>query len=52
LAEAVNRYISDQQWQAAKEYGRARALERGLAEGDVPRLISEYRSERGRARRG
>jgi predicted transcriptional regulator len=48
LAEAIDRYVKDQQWQALKGYGRARAQERGLVEGDVPRLISEYRSERGR----
>jgi predicted transcriptional regulator len=48
LAEAVDRYVRDRQWDAVKQYGQARASERGLTEGDVPRLISEYRSERSR----
>jgi predicted transcriptional regulator len=45
LAEAVDRYIKDQQWQSLKAYGRERALGRGLTESDVPRLIEESRLE-------
>jgi predicted transcriptional regulator len=50
LAEAVDRYVKDRQWTALKVYGRAKAKERGIKEEDVPRLISEYRSERTRER--
>jgi hypothetical protein len=48
LAEAVDRYVRDRQWEAVKQYGRERSSERGLTDGDVPRLISEFRNERGR----
>jgi predicted transcriptional regulator len=48
LTEAVNRYIQEQQWQALKGYGQARAQERGLSDTEVPRLVAEYRSERSR----
>ena len=50
LAEAVDRYIKDQQWQAVKEYGRMRSSELGLTEADVPGMISGYRSGRNRVR--
>jgi predicted transcriptional regulator len=45
LAEAVDRYIRDQQWQTLKSYGRRKARERGIRESDVPRLIAESRRE-------
>ncbi|MGA7521817.1 MAG: hypothetical protein WBW84_05010 [Acidobacteriaceae bacterium] len=45
LAEAVDRYVKEQQWNALKQYGRARAAELGLTEADVPHLISEVRKE-------
>lgn len=48
LSEAVDRYIRDKQWEAVKRYGVAKSRERGLAEGDVARLIAESRAERGR----
>lgn len=48
LAEAVDRYIRDKQWEAVKRYGAAKAREMGLVEADVPRLIAEYRQERSR----
>jgi hypothetical protein len=48
LSEAVDRYIRDKQWEAVKRYGVAKSRERGLTEGDVPRLIAESRAERGR----
>ena len=48
LAEAVDRYVKDQQWEAVKRYGRAQSSERGLTDNDVPRLIAEFRNERGR----
>jgi predicted transcriptional regulator len=45
LAEAVDRYIREEQWQTLKSYGRQKARERGIKEGDVPRLIAESRRE-------
>jgi predicted transcriptional regulator len=45
LAEAVDRYIRDKQWQSLKSYGRQKARERGLKESDVLRLIAESRRE-------
>ena len=48
LGEAVDKYIKDKQWAALKQYGRAKSREMGLTEADVPRLIAESRSERGR----
>jgi predicted transcriptional regulator len=47
LADAVERYVKDKQWEAVKRYGRAKSGERGLTDADVPRLVSEVRSERG-----
>ena len=43
LAEAVDRYIREEQWQTLKSYGRQKARERGIKEGDVLRLIAESR---------
>jgi hypothetical protein len=43
----VERYVKDKQWEAVKRYGRAKSGERGLTDADVPRLVSEVRSERG-----
>lgn len=48
LADAVDRYVKEQQWDALKRYGRAQAAERGLTEGDVHALIADYRKEPGR----
>jgi predicted transcriptional regulator len=50
LAEAVDRYLKDEQWQSLKAYGRERARARGLTEADVPRLIAESRRECGQGR--
>jgi predicted transcriptional regulator len=47
IAEAVDRYIKDQQWQSLKAYGRERALARGLTEDDVARLTEDSRRECG-----
>ena len=43
LAEAVDRYIREEQWQSLKSYGRQKARERGIKAGDVLRLIAESR---------
>jgi hypothetical protein len=45
LAEAVDRYIREKQWQSLKSYGRQKARERGIKERDVLRLIAESRQE-------
>jgi hypothetical protein len=45
LAEAVDRYLKDKQWASLKTYGRAKAHERGISEGDVDRLITESRKD-------
>jgi predicted transcriptional regulator len=45
LAEAVDRYIREEQWQSLKSYGRQKARQRGIKESDVLRLIAESRRE-------
>jgi hypothetical protein len=45
LAEAVDRYKREKQWQGLKSYGRRKAREHGIKEGDVLRLIDESRRE-------
>jgi len=45
LAEAVDRYIREKQWQGLKSYGRQKARERGIKDSDVLRLIAESRRE-------
>jgi len=45
LAEAVDRYIREEQWQSLKSYGRQRARERGIKGGDMLRLVAESRRE-------
>jgi len=50
VADAVDRYLKDEQWQRLKAYGRERALAQGLTEADVPRLIEESRRESGQER--
>ncbi|MGD1103683.1 MAG: hypothetical protein ABSA59_16660 [Terriglobia bacterium] len=50
LAEAVDRYIREKQWQSLKSYGRQKARERGIKEGDVLRLIAESRRENAQGR--
>ena len=50
LAEAVDRYIREEQWQTLKSYGRQKARERGIKEGDVLRLIAESRRENAQGR--
>ena len=50
LAEAVDRYIREEQWQSLKSYGRQKARERGIKAGDVLRLIAESRRENAQGR--
>jgi predicted transcriptional regulator len=51
LAEAVDRYVKDKQWQSLKSYGRRKARERGVKQSDVPKLIAEFRRENRKAAR-
>ncbi len=46
LADAVDRYIKEKQWDSLKRYGRAKSRELGLTEDDVPQLIAESRQDR------
>jgi len=50
LAQAVDRYIREEQWQGLKSYGRQKARERGIKAGDVLRLIAESRREHAQGR--
>jgi len=43
--EALRRYVEEKDWQRLSRYGRLKALDRGLKEGDVERLIEEFRNE-------
>jgi metal-responsive CopG/Arc/MetJ family transcriptional regulator len=43
--EAIRRYIEDKKWEQIYRYGRLKAQEQGLVEGDVERLVDEYRAE-------
>ena len=45
LAEAVDRYIREEQWQTLKSHGRQKARERGIKASDVLRLLAESRRE-------
>ena len=46
LQEAVRRYLIQTQIRELQNYGRQQSEHLGLAEGDVERLIHEYRRER------
>jgi predicted DNA-binding protein len=46
LQEAVRRYLIQTQIRELQNYGRQQSEDLGLAEGDVERLIHEYRRER------
>jgi hypothetical protein len=48
LSEAVSANLNERSWQNLVESGRKRAQDLGLTEEDVPRLITESRSEQGR----
>ena len=50
LAEAVDRYVREKQWQSLKSYGRQKARERGIKQNDVLRLIAESRREHAQGR--
>lgn len=48
LAEAVDRYVKDQQWMSLKRYGREKAREGRIGEADVDRLVAESRNSMSR----
>lgn len=45
ICDALTAYLSLRQLDRLHEYGRRRALELGVTEADVPRMISETRKE-------
>ena len=45
LEEAVRKYLDEQSWQAFVGNAEERNRAKGLAEEDVPRLVSEVRRE-------
>jgi predicted transcriptional regulator len=47
LAEAIDRYVKDMQWQGLKSYGRAKAQGRGIKPSDVQSLVADSRKENG-----
>ena len=45
LRQALRRYITQRQFHELQRYGIKRAKDLGLKEGDVDRIIHEYRAE-------
>jgi hypothetical protein len=43
VREALERYMEERAWKKLFAYGESRAQALGFAEGDVPRLIAEFR---------
>ena len=50
-ADAIRQYLKEQSWMEFVERNERRAREMGITEGDVDRLIAEYRSEDQQQRR-
>ena len=46
VREALRQYERHRWWEETNAYGRARAEALGIREGDVDRLIHEYRQEK------
>jgi len=44
-ADAIRQYLKEQSWVQFVERNEGRAKEMGITEGDVDRLITEYRAE-------
>ena len=44
-ADAIRQYLKEQSWVQFVERNERRARDMGITEGDVDRLIAEYRSE-------
>jgi metal-responsive CopG/Arc/MetJ family transcriptional regulator len=47
LSDVVGRYLAEQRWRELQCYGQSRVRALGIEEGDLERLISESREERG-----
>jgi hypothetical protein len=45
LREGLERLASEQYWQQVQAVARPKADALGIAEGDIPRLVDEYRKE-------
>ena len=45
IREAFREYEQKRRWDEINAFGRARAAELGITEGDVPRLVNEVRAE-------
>jgi CopG family transcriptional regulator/antitoxin EndoAI len=41
--EAVRRYMEEQEWKEITKYGRLRAKEKGITEGQVEDIVDAYR---------
>ena len=50
LADAIDRYVKEEQWQSLKADGRERARAAGLTEADAQRLVEGSRREIGQGR--
>jgi hypothetical protein len=46
LREALRKYPAESKWRELKKYGSSQTKKLGLAEGDVERLIRDYRAGR------
>jgi metal-responsive CopG/Arc/MetJ family transcriptional regulator len=44
-ADAIRQYLKEQSWEQFVERNERRANDMGITEGDVDRLIAEYRAE-------
>ncbi len=45
MREAYREYERKRRWDEINEYGREKAAALGITEGDVPRIIKEWREE-------
>ena len=45
IREALRRYIAEREWRRLQRYGIRKAKKLRLEEGDVERLVDEYRNE-------
>jgi len=46
VREALRRYIAEKELRRLQRYGQKKAMELGLKEEDVQRLVDEYRAEK------
>lgn len=43
--EALRQYMERREWRQLQKYGQRKAVQAGLTEADVERLVDEYREE-------